>query len=339
MSVLFSGSWSGRFVSTGVAKFIPLPSGVDRMEVTNETVSYAAGGGGGAKFEWQRGDATGRGTLYTKEATIGALVPSQIAAASGFYLLDTTIQTIGVLNNGSTAISAVSTGTPPRVTVGSTTGMATGDIVRLYNIAGAGQLNGYDFSITVINGTTFDLTNAATLAVAGTTGSFRVISAPYFYPIEREITKIQKSSVGTVPAGQTRITIGVAYTYTVGQKVRIIVPSTVFAMTEMNGLEGTIVAVGIADAGGSTSTIDIDIDSANFTTFTFPVAGGPSFSPAQVVPMGENTAQAITSGTNVIGDSTINTGQIGMLLKAGAASPAGVADDVITWIAFKSFNQ
>lgn len=339
MSVLFSGTFSGRFVSTGAAKFIPLPSGVDWMMVTNETVSYAAGGSTGAQFTWMRGDTTGRGTILTKTTTTNALAIGQIAVASGFYLVDTTVPFIGTLNNGSTQITAISTATPPRVTVGSTAGMATGDIVRLYDVTNAGQLNGYDFSITVIGGTTFDLTNAPTLALAGTTGSFRVITAPYFYPIERDIMKIQKSSAGTVPAGQSRITMGVNYTYTVGQRVNIIVPSTVWGMVEMNNLNGTIVAVGIADADGSTNTIDIDVDSANFTAFTFPVNGGPSFSPAQVIPLGENTAQAIASGTNVIGDATINTGQFGMLLKAGTGSPAGVVSDVITWIAGKSFNQ
>ncbi len=339
MSVLFSGTYSGRFVSTGAAKFIPLPSGVDWMMITNETVSYAAGAGTGAQFTWMRGDATGRGTILTKTATTNALAIGQIAAASGFYLLDTTVPTFGTLNNGSTAISAVSTAAPPVVTCGSTTGMSTGDIVRLFDVTNAGQLNGYDFSITVLSGTTFSLTNGPTLALAGTTGSFRVISAPYFYPIERDITKIQKSGVGTVPSTSTRITMGVNYTYTVGQRVNIIVPSTVFGMIEMDNVNGTITAVGIADAGGSTNTIDIDVDSSSFTTFTFPVNGGPSFSPAQVVPLGETTAQSIASGTNVIGDATINTGQIGMVLKAGTASPAGVTSDVITWIAGKSFNQ
>jgi hypothetical protein len=340
MSVLFSGTFSGRFVSTGAATFIPLPSGVDWMVVTNETVSYASGAGSGAKFEWVNGDTVGRGTIYTKESTIGALVPSQIAVASGFYFMDTTIPTFGVLNNGSTAITAISTATPPVVTTGSTAGMATGNIVRLYDVTGANQLNGYDFSITVLSSTTFSLTNMSTLGAAATAGNFRVISPAYFYPPERDITNIQLSSVGTVPAGTTRITMGVSNVlYTVGQRVNIIVPSTVWGTIELNNVNGTIVAVGIADANGSTNTIDINVNSASFTTFTFPVTGGPSFSPAQVIPLGETTAQAIASGVNVIGDATINTGQRGMLLQAGASSPAGVSTNVITWIAGKSFNQ
>ena len=338
MSVVFSGTFSGRFISTGAAQFIPLPSGVDWMLVTNETVAYAGGAGAGAQFSWVLGDTNGRGTIFVKEATIGALVPGQIAATSGFFLVDTSIPFLGALNNGSTGITAVSNATPARVTVGSTAGMATGTIVRLFNIAGANQLNGYDFTTTLVDGTHFDLTNMH-IAVAGTTGSFRVIGQPYFYPVERDIVNVELSSAGTVPAGQTRITMGVTHGYLVGQVVSLRVPSTVFGTVELNNLYGTIVAIGNADANGFVNTIDLNINSAGFTAFTFPVNNGPEFTPAQVVPVGENTAQAIASNTNVINDSTINTAQIGMILAAGAGSPAGVATNVITWIAGKSFNQ
>ena len=97
--------------------------------------------------------------------------------------------------------------------------------------------------------------------------------------------------------------------------------------------------MGIANALGQTNTIDVNIDSSTFTTFTFPVDNAPEFSPAQVVPVGINTAQAITSGVNVINDATVNIAQIGMLLAAGTLSPAGVNGNVITWVAGKSFNQ
>jgi len=339
MSVVFSGSFSGRFVSTGNAQFIPLPSGVARMTVTNETVCYAGGAGAGAVFEWSLGDVAGRGTVFVKEATIGALVPGQIAVASGFYLVDQSINVPGPLNNGSTGITAVSTATPPRVTVGSTAGMPTGTIVRLYDVTGATQLDAYDFSITLVDGTHFDLTNGPVIGVAGTGGSFRVVGSPYFYPPERDISGIQLSGVGTVPAGVTRVTMMVKHLYTIGQRVNIIVPSTQYGTIQLNNINGTIVAINIADANGFTNTIDLNIDSSAMTTFTFPLAGGPGFGPAQVVPLGMTTAQAIASNTSIIGDATVNTAQLGMLLMAGAGSPAGVTGNVITWIAYQSFNQ
>lgn len=344
MAVVFTGTFSGRFTSTGVAKFIPIRSGVDWMTVTNETVAYAAGGGTGAKFEWQLGDALGRGTIYTKTATTNALAIAQIAATAGFYYTDTSIQVLGALNNGSTAITAISTATPPRVTCGSTTGMSTGQIVRLYSITGAGQLNGYDFTITVISGTTFDLTYGPTLAVAGTAGSFRVVQLPFFNPKEREITKILKTGGaigggGTLGAGLTRITFAAPHQYQIGQSVRLDIPSTVFGMVELNGLQATIVNIGQNDANSTTNTIDIDVDSTSFTTFTFPVDGGPSFSPAQTLPIGINTAYAINNNQYEFNDATLNTSLLGMTLMAGTGSPAGVNGDIITWIAGKSVNQ
>jgi len=337
MSVVFSGTFSGRFVSTGSNQFIPLPSGVDWMTVTNETVSYAGGAGSGAMFTWQAGDASGRGTLYTKEATIGALVPSQIAAASGFYLLNTSQASIGPLNNGSTAITAISTATPPRVTCGSTAGMPTGTVVRLSSIVGADQFNGYDFTITNINGTHFDLAYAPTLAVAATAGNFRVVAFnTYWYPAYREMMKVEKSGSGTVPAGVTRITMSVTQNFTIGQVVTLIVPPQ-FGMIELNNQTATIVNINQADADGVTNTIDVDVDSSGFTAFTFP-ANGVEFNSAQVIPVGQDTATSLAQGQNILADATNNTAQFGMLLVAGASSPAGVANDVITWIAGKSFN-
>jgi hypothetical protein len=344
MAVVFTGSYSGRFTSTGVATFIPIRSGVDRMQVTNETVSYAAGAGTGAKFEWQVGDALGRGTIYTKTAVTNALAIGQIAATAGFYYTDTSISVLGALNNGSTAITAVSTATPPRVTCGSTTGMSTGQIVRLYAVTGAGQLNGYDFTITVISGTTFDLTYGPTLAVAGTAGNFRVVQLPFFNPKEREITKILKTGGavgggGTLGAGLTRITYAAPHQYQIGQSVRVVIPSSVFGMEELDGLQATIVNIGQNDANSTTNTIDINIDSSAFTTFTFPVDGGPSFSPAQTLPIGMDTADAISQNQYEFSDATLNTSQLGITLMAGTGSPAGVAGDIITWIAWKSVNQ
>lgn len=340
MSVVFTGTLQGRFISTGVDKFIPLRQGVDYMYVQNETVAYAAGADTGAEFRWQLGDALGRGTIYTKTTTTNALTIGQIAALSGFYLYDNSINNPGALNNGSTGISAISTATPPRVTVGSTAGMATGNIVRIYNTAGATQLQGIDFTITLVSGTTFDLAYMATLGGAGTTGSFRVIPYnPYFYPSSRVITKISAQAV----TGYAIVTLSVTHNYTVGQEVRFVVPTvdaTHYGMTQLNGLQGSIVAINVADADAVTNTIVVDIDVSGFTAFAFPVTGSAGFSPAQIIPIGENTRTALDAvpQANILGDATENQAEIGMILKAGTGSPAGVNGNVIKWIAGKSWN-
>ena len=56
------------------------------------------------------------------------------------------------------------------------------------------------------------------------------------------------------------------------------------------------------------------------------------------MPIGEDTATALALGANILGDATTNVGYFGMQLQAGAGSPAGVTDDVIYWVAGKSFS-
>jgi hypothetical protein len=108
-------------------------------------------------------------------------------------------------------------------------------------------------------------------------------------------------------------------------------------MTEMNNLYATIVAVNTTLTTGN--TITLDIDSTAFTAFAFPTSSvGLAFTPAQVVPVGENSAEALVLGVDFLNDATINTGYIGMNLAAGANSPAGQSGNVIYWVAGTSFN-
>jgi hypothetical protein len=126
--------------------------------------------------------------------------------------------------------------------------------------------------------------------------------------------------------------MSVTHGFTVGQEVRIIVPDA-FGMTEIDGLQGTITAIDTTTTTGN--SITVDIDSTAFTTFAFPLAAAVPFSPAMVVPLGE---AATSPYENLLDDATINTGYIGMILAAGADSPAGVTSDVIYWVAGKSFS-
>jgi hypothetical protein len=364
MSILFSGSNQGRWVANGQNLFIPLPSGCDWIEVRNESIGFGTepSADSGVKFYWQSGDTTGRGSVEYFAATGGnfpALNFAQIAAGAGFYFINTTNSTPGPLNNGSTGITAISTATPPRVTVGSTANMHTGQTVQLYNVAGAPQLNGLQFTITVIDSTHFDLAYAFPLTVAGTTGSFRVIpyepiytlnpaapaninqtplllQDPYWYPTLRYITNISQAT-------QAIITLSVTHTYTIGQSVTLHVPtvtSTAYGMPQLDQLQDVVIVnINQADANGYTNTITVNVDTTGFGPFAFPLAAsGNNFSPATVVPIGENTAQALNSGQNILADSTINQSGFGLLLVAGALSPAGANTNVITYVAGKSFN-
>lgn len=319
-------------------------------------IQSPADGEVGVKFDWYLGDAIGRGYVdFVNMSVSNALSIQQIAPGAGFYFINTTNSQPGPLNNGSTGISAISTATPPVVTVGSTANMFTGQTVQLYNVVGAPQLSGLQFSITVLSGTTFALTNMQSLSVAATGGDFRVIpyqplyvapivpgvtslsalQDPYWYPTYRVITNISQS----FPA---IITLAVKHTYTVGQSVMLQVPvvsAAAFGMPSLNGLQSvTIVAVGAADADGYVNTISVDLDTTGIGPFAFPLAADPGFSPAAVYPSGENTAQALASNVNILGDSTVNQSAFGLLLVAGDLSPAGQSGDVIQWLAGKSFN-
>lgn len=328
MSVVFTGTNQGKFTSNGEASIIVLRSDLDWMWVKNITVSYAAGAGTGAEFYWQRGMTQGRGTIYTKTATTNALAVSQIAANAGFYLVDSSLNIPGP----SLALDGITAGNPPVVETTNTASLSNGDIVRIFHTVGALQLGGLDFTIDNINaGVSFELAYMAQIANANPgAGTFRKIPYnPIFYPRNRYITKISQAT-------QAVVTLSVTHGFTIGQVVRFVVPvvtSTAFGMTELNGLQATIVDVDV-----TANTITVDVDTSGFSAFAFPLTTAPGFTPAQVVPMGENTAQAIASNVNILGDATENQGYIGIELVAGANSPGGVNNDVIYWVAGKSFS-
>ena len=345
MSVVFSGNFSGTFVSDGLDKLIPLPSGADFMRVQNRTVSYAAGGGGGAgaEFFWTRDMTPGRGTIYTKLAT--GMLPAQIAAGSGFFYIDTSNIAVGA----SVALTAIDNGTPPVVSTANTAGLiADSSIVRIYNTAGVLQFGGMEFTVgAIVANTSFELAFGPTI-VAGTNGTFRIVAATpfvYWYPQIRYITGITRPQDQQVPntiPGVTIVTMSVTHTYTIGQKVRLKIPTVTalaFGTTELNNVEATIIDINDVDSNGFTNTITLDIDSSLMSAFAYPLTTDPAFTPAQVIPIGEQTSKALLLGQNILGDSTENRAQIGMLLKGGATGPAGVEDDIIDWQAFKSFNR
>ena len=333
MSVVFTGTNQGRFTSTGTNQTIQIRSDLDWMWVYNLTNQYAAGSGEGAQYYWQRGMTQGLGTQYTKTASTNALAVSQIAANSGFFLIDSSVNIPGP----SLSLTGITAGNPPVVNTANTASLSNGDVVRIFNTVGAQQLGGLDFTIGALSsGVSFTLAYMAQIAAANPgAGTFRKIPfSPLFYPSTRTITKISSAT-------QAIVTLSVTHGYTVGQVVRFVVPtvtSVAYGMTQLDGVQATIVAVGAADADGVTNTITVNVDTTGFTAFAFPLTTANGFTPAQIVPMGENTAQAITSNVNILGDATVNTGYIGIQLIAGANSPGGQNNDLIYWVAGKSFS-
>lgn len=318
----------GRFTSNGSARTLQIRSDVDWLKVYNTTVAAANQTTAvGVSYMWLRGFPAGAQWEHLKSNAAAAANLDQYLTSGGFTLVDSSVQAPGVLNS---TITAVSNAAIPVVTNSGTNGLVAGDVVRLINIAGAQQLGGFDFTVgyNTLSTTTFSLDYMSQI-VAGTTGAWRKINFdPLFYPRRRFITKITQASSAVV-------TLSVTHGYKVGQLVRFVVPAA-YGMVEMDGLQGTITAIDTTTTTGN--SITVNIDSSAFTTFAFPVTGDYPFTAAEVIPVGEDTAQALSAGVDILSDATLNTGYIGIQLAAGANSPAGQNNDVIYWIAGKSFS-
>ena len=320
----------GMFTSTGSSVTVNLRSDVDWMMVYNLTqaANNSQTTAIGVKYYWQRGMPANAKWVTLKSNATNASQLEQYVTGGGFILVDSSLQTPGVLQS---TITAISNATIPVVTNTGTNGLVAGNVVRLINVAGAQQIGGMDFTVgyNTLSTTTFSLDYMSTI-VAGTTGSWKLIPFnPIFYPRRRSITAITQATSAVV-------TLSVTHGYQIGQLVRMVVPAA-FGMVEMNGLQATIIAINTNTSSGN--TITLDIDSSAFTAFAFPLSAATPFSPAEVVPMGEDTAAALDYGVDILSDATLNESYIGMILGGGVNCPAGAASDAIAWVAGKSFSN
>src|SRR5579872_5704561 len=308
----------GRFTSTGTNVLISLRGGVSWMNVYNTTQMNAGTNGHGFQYYWQLGMSGTDGIVY---ANLGSpqtgTAPSYQSGC--FQVIDTSAATLGVVNN---TITAISTAAAPVVTNTGTNGLVAGNVVRLTNVAGgATGFNGIDWLVgsTSLSATTFQLYTAPQLSVAGTTGSFEVINFdPIFYPRHRIIAAAVSSG------GVTTIQTNVPHGYQVGQQIRLNVVDPVYgSWVAANNLVTTVTNVHAGPAFSGSVEFDISDDLTALGTLAFPNAATTPFTPAQITPVGENTAYAQAQGVNILSDATINTAEVGLLLYAGTQGPAG----------------
>jgi hypothetical protein len=337
MSVVFSGTNQGKFTSTGANKILNIRSDVDWINVYNYTAAAQAAADLGFQYYFQRGMAQGTGIIYTKLGAVAndPLTAGVLAAPNGFYLIDTSVNVPG----SSVALTQIDdtygVGVPPRVNTANTAGLNDNDIVRIFNVTNGVQFNGLDFTIdNIIANTRFQLAYMVDQNVTTGAGTFRKIPYnPIYYPRARYISTISQ-------AAQAVVQLTVTHGYKVGQVVRFIVPSiggsaATYGMTEINNLQGSIVAIDLVN-----NTITVDIDSSGFTAFAQPTSAQASvgYTPAQVIPIGQNTAESLDAGVDILSDATVNEALVGILLTGGQDCPAGQAADVIYWVAGKSFS-
>ena len=315
----------GRFTADGNNVTLSIRSDVDWMQVYNLT-QMAATNNVGVQYYWQRGfeeNTTNGGISYFKSGGGNSLNGGIFN--NMFTLVDTSGNPIG----SQVATTASTNVAQPVISTGSTSGLVTGSIVRLSSMANVPNIMSMDFEIdTVVANTSFRMRWALANAVGavGGAGFYRIVKFdPIYYPRRRFIVNISQ-------AGSAVVTCSVTHGFTVGQEVRFQVPSA-FGMVEIDNMAGTITAVNTA-----ANTFTVNINSSAFTAFAFPAPGAVPFTYAQVVPVGEDTAQALSSSVNILADATVNEALIGMILTGGADNPGGDAADIMYWVAGKSFS-
>jgi len=313
---------SGTFTSTGLPYTITLPMGCDWMRVVNETETADTNNGAGVEYWWRIGMKPDDGFYYYRPAADNTLASDQLGYG-GFTLVDTSKMKPGA----SIAVTAGTNATSPSYSTADTTGMMDGSIVRIWG-SDQTDLNGLDFTVdTVVVNTSFDMTAVLANAPGSTAGAagFWTLIAPTievygeFYPSTRVIANIDQANPATV-------TTLVDPWLTDGQKVRINVPAAC-GMTQLNGYLATVSNV-------TATGFDIDIDTTGFDAFVFPDINAVPFTPATMIPVGEET-----SGFPTLADATENQNKLMMVLAAAANAPAGSAGDTISWIAGKSFSN
>lgn len=316
----------GGFTADGNAKYIVMRSDVDWIRVLNLTEAVATTQDHGFRYYWQRGMTAGRGFVEYHPAADHTMAIDQIAAGAGFTLVDSSDTAPGAARilNGAFTTNA----TQPVITSATTTGLSDGSIVRLSGTTTAASLSGWDFEVdTIVDGVSFTMAYAMANApgAAATAGYYRHIPYdPIFYPRYRYIVNLTQAAAAV-------ITTSVQHGYTVGQSIRVNVSDANFGMTEIDGVEGIVTAV-------TASTITTDIDSTGFTAFTFALPATLPNTMPTVVPIGIDTSTAITGAVDMLADATYNTSYLGIRLEGGVLSPAGSNNDVIKWVAGKSFS-
>lgn len=305
MSVQGSVIARGRFTSTGAAQTIELPTKPDYFEITNRSL-WGSNPNDYIRAEWYTGMTAGQ-ALNTHESGAGALT-----AVASTTLGITEIDYSNLTDGAEVAITAI-TAANPAVASAATTPLV-GDIVRITDSTGMLQIAGMEFTVgIVVDGVSFQLAylDASGFAAAATAGNYRIIRDPAFLPRRRYI-------VGITAANPAVVTTSIAHGYSVGDKVRILVPDA-FGMTQINNQVATITAV-------TESTFTTDINSAAYTAFAFPTSAvaGAGVSFPVVIPEGEVST--------TVSEPVYNDGYYGLHL---GTDVVGNNTNVMEWVAMK----
>lgn len=226
---------------------------------------------------WRKGMAQDAAQTVDQAVTSGAL-SSEAVTSGGFRVYNTA----NPPQYAALGLSAITAANPANVTVDSSTGsLADGDIVRITNSTGMLQISGYEFEVAnVSTDSDFDLNfDGQNEAAAATDGEFRLIIPGKFYPRWRYIVPLS-GNAGITAASSAVVSTSVRHDFTVGEKVRLKVPSA-YGMTEANNKVATVTAT-------TTYTVTLDLDSSAYTAFSFPTSAvyAAGATPAIIEPAG-----------------------------------------------------
>jgi hypothetical protein len=325
---------------------IRIPTGFlpTKVMITNET-QFGQTGTGNLNIQtmlWDSTNPTNTKVFYINAA--GTAILPGVVSTNGISQYNGQI-TPDASSTNSIGFGALVTGgalskANPAQLTSNTHGLQTGDQILITGpftaTTAMNQLGGMIFTVTVTGANTVTIpinTNTANFTATTVTSWRKVLTPPYYYPQRAFIT-------GITAANPIVVTTSTNHGYTVGQQVRLRVPSQ-FGMIQANNLQGVITAV-------TSTTLTINsIDSSAFTAFAWPAVTSLPFTQPYVEPVGSSAVlttflPSVQYGYDTIDDAannqsfqgfTIGTG----LLQTSAAGTIGVtASDVLSWTAWRA---
>lgn len=325
----------GSFTSAGVGVKIPIPSSADYFKTWNVTQLAASNPNTVTNGQWF-GSKFGAGASPAgqgiKTVKTTSMLDSAFAAGTGFTYV--TVAPV-IEAQSANAITGITAASPAVVTQTNT--YSNDDILQFYGTTGMLQIAGMPFQISSASGSGYTLIGlrAAGFAAPATAGYTRRISKfSAVMPDVLYVTEVTKATQAVV-----RFSVDPSQRYSVGMKIHFSIPYS-FGMYELNGLTGKILSI---DATNYTMTVDID--SSAFTTFAFPASTSSPTAPlfATAAPAGASTQYDPVTNVQTGYDFKLQPFRTGeftpyMYLAGGAQSPAGAANDVINYMAYKLEN-
>ena len=319
--------------ATAVAQYIPLPSGADYFVTTNITKMALASTTGCVRGEWYGGGITAvnDGLQWSKSSGDAISIESFAnASAAGFTYV-----------NAYPAPQAALTGTTitkATAAVASVTNTySNGDQVIIYNAVGMQQISGMAFTISSVSGSGFTLLGLNSSAFATAATSFNVRKIAPYARVEPQMLYV----TAITQAASAQVTVSQANLVYLGQKLEFTIPAS-FGMVQLNNFNLAqnlpVVVTSIVDPYNFT----INVNTTNFTAFAFPASTGSPTTQlfATVAPAGQSTQYnpitMVQTGYN-FNQIPFHSGIFipYMYLPSGVGSPAGQANEVIVWQAYK----